>query len=74
MHTRQDGDLTHVCFDAVDGSSSSTGSAIEWSLMGEPRIERMSPIGIYETSGLSGIGSAFEVKPDITPPVVEVRV
>ena len=30
--------------------------------------------GTYETSGLSGIGSAFEVKPDTGPPFAEVRV
>ena len=34
----------------------------------------MSASGTYETSGLSGIGSAFEVKPDTGPPFAEVRV
>jgi hypothetical protein len=33
-----------------------------------------SAYGTYETSGLSGIGSAFKVKPDIGPPFAEVRV
>ena len=30
--------------------------------------------GTYETSGLSWIGSTFEVDPDIGPPLSEVRI
>jgi hypothetical protein len=34
----------------------------------------MSVHGTYETYGLGEIGAAFEVKPDISAPLAEVRV
>jgi hypothetical protein len=36
--------------------------------------ERISGFGTYETYGLGEVASAFEVKPDIGPPLAEVRV